>query len=496
MNLTDFLRAAPVADDHPAMIYGGVTLSRKELFERVDQVAAHWLLAGLRPGDGIALALRHPAVHLVCLLAAARMGAVASVFKADAPGFDKEGDMYRLGCRTLVHDRAEVPSSITQRFDRVWVARDLLMGAPVEQLPSALQVYLSSDHSARAWYLPQSSGATGVPKSVVVNQSSTRAAVLMGEPYQSSDRVVQLTDITMYWSVWNVFRMLHAGAICVPGSTRTLPGPLLHTLQATAANKLVLSTDAAGKLLSYCEDFGTAALAGHRLQQVTVGGAQVSEALAKGLHAFLGAQVRVGYGSTEAGPTADLCGAESQSVQHLQLYAGVEAEVVDEAGQALPQGQQGRLRIRSAALFSGYLQDGQWPQDAPQWFYPGDLAVLHGSRLQLMGRADHMLNLGGFKVDPERLELDFRAQQGVLDAAILAVPLGRKQVLVLVALLVLQSEDHLAEVRATFERTHGKAMHPQHYVLAQELPRNLAGQLQRGLLQTMVSLEPVPGWPN
>jgi acyl-coenzyme A synthetase/AMP-(fatty) acid ligase len=113
-----------------------------------------------------------------------------------------------------------------------------------------------------------------------------------------------------------------------------------------------------------------------------------------------------------------------------------------------------------------------------------------------MGRADHMLNLGGFKVDPERLELDFRAQQGVLDAAILAVPLGRKQVLVLVALLVLQSEDHLAEVRATFERTHGKAMHPQHYVLAQELPRNLAGQLQRGLLQTMVSLEPVPGWPN
>jgi acyl-coenzyme A synthetase/AMP-(fatty) acid ligase len=109
-----------------------------------------------------------------------------------------------------------------------------------------------------------------------------------------------------------------------------------------------------------------------------------------------------------------------------------------------------------------------------------------------MGRADHVLNLGGFKVDPERLELDFRAHPAVFDAAVLAVPLGRKQVQVLVALLVLKSEDQLADVRATFERTHGQAMHPQHYALVHELPRNLAGKLQRGLLQNMVSLEPVP----
>jgi acyl-CoA synthetase (AMP-forming)/AMP-acid ligase II len=149
------------------------------------------------------------------------------------------------------------------------------------------------------------------------------------------------------------------------------------------------------------------------------------------------------------------------------------------------------LRLRSAALFSGYLQEGQWPQVAPQWFYPGDLAVLHGARVQLMGRADHVLNLGGLKVDPERLELDFRAHPAVLDAAVLAVPLGRKQVQVLVALLVLKSEDQLADVQATFERMHGKALHPQHYALTQELPRNLAGKLQRQKLAQMVRLSAV-----
>lgn len=488
MTLLKFLQAQAWPPERPALVYRGVTLSRAELFERVDSVAGQWLQMGLRPGNGVALSLRHPAVHLVCLLAAARMGAVAAVFKPDSPGFVQGGWMYPLGFRFLVHDQSSQPDDVTVRFDRVCIARELLMSPP-SNLPTDLQGFLHADHGLLPWSLPQSSGTTGQPKTVVVNQLNTIAAVQMGEQFDAQDRVLLLTDLSMHWTVLNVLRILRAGATCLPVATGTLPSAVLQTLRETAAHKLLLSADAAAKLLSYLEDFGDAALAGHRLNQVLIGGGQVSSALAKGLHRFLGAEIRVVYGSTEAGPMAYVHVAEAQQDSLLKLYPGVEAEVVDDADRPLPMGQQGRLRIRSAALFSGYLQNGQWPLVAPSWFYPGDLAVLSSSGLRLMGRSDHVLNLGGFKINPEPLEQALRDHPDVLDAAVLAAPLGRKQVQVLVALLVLRSPSQLSEIRAAFEREHPKAHCPQHYAVVHELPRNLSGKLQRGLLTHMVLLE-------
>lgn len=490
MNLSEFLKAEPGIAEHPVMEYRGVALSRRELFERAEQVALHWLQMGLEPGDGVALLLRHPAVHLVCLLAVARMAAVAAVFKPDNPGFAEGGDMHRLGFRTLVHDLPALTPDVEARFERVLGARELLMGQP-KALLEASHAHLAGDHSTRPWYLPQSSGTTGQPKTVVVSQTNTLVALQMGDQFEASDRVLVFTDMSMYWTVLNVMRILRAGATCLPVSTGSLPGTLLKAMHEMRANKLLLSADAAAKLLSYMEDFGPAALGGHRLDQVCIGGGQVSPALAKGLHAFLGAKIMVVYGSTEAGPMAYVHGAERHAHVLHCLYPGVQAEVVDDADQVLPTGQQGRLRIHTPALFSGYLQGDQWPKQAPQWFYPGDLAVLQPQGLQLMGRADHVLNLGGLKIDPETLEQVFRADPAVLDAAVMALPLGEKQVRVLLALLVLKSADKLPEVRAAFERQHAKALQPQHYALVHELPRNLSGKLQRGLLLQMVRLESV-----
>jgi acyl-coenzyme A synthetase/AMP-(fatty) acid ligase len=71
-------------------------------------------------------------------------------------------------------------------------------------------------------------------------------------------------------------------------------------------------------------------------------------------------------------------------------------EIVDDAGQAIPNGQMGRLRVTTAGAPKGYLDD----QEATcaffddGFFYPGDLAVRRDDgRIALMGRVTDVINV-------------------------------------------------------------------------------------------------------
>jgi o-succinylbenzoate---CoA ligase len=80
----------------------------------------------------------------------------------------------------------------------------------------------------------------------------------------------------------------------------------------------------------------------------------------------------------------------------------------------------GRIRIGGPVLFSGYLggQERHAPGDG--WFRTGDLGYLDSSgRLTVRGRADEVINTGGYKVVPGEVAAVLQACPGVRDAAVL-----------------------------------------------------------------------------
>ena len=80
---------------------------------------------------------------------------------------------------------------------------------------------------------------------------------------------------------------------------------------------------------------------------------------------------------------------------------GVELEVVDAEDRPQPPGCGGAIRLRAPGMAEGYLDN---PQQTAQrfrdgWFYPGDIARWEPDGvLRLLGRADDVVNLGGFKL--------------------------------------------------------------------------------------------------
>ncbi len=107
------------------------------------------------------------------------------------------------------------------------------------------------------------------------------------------------------------------------------------------------------------------------------------------------------YGSNEAGDVA---------LKHddgtLQLIKGVEAQVLDREGHAVPLRAAGHLHLRTPGLFSGYLgQPDSVSRAIGGLFDTSDHVVWLGNgRLQLLGRDSAHFKIRGYKVYTENVE--------------------------------------------------------------------------------------------
>src|SRR5262249_54414643 len=138
---------------------------------------------------------------------------------------------------------------------------------------------------------------------------------------------------------------------------------------------------------------------------LTTLGAPLSEALRERAMAELATFVSNWYGSNEVGLVSCITSSDSGSIGTLLPTARV--EVIDERGLPSPPGQLGRLKIKTPSMHTEYFGDpettGRFFKDG--WFHSSDLAIRHGSnRLQIIGRNDEILNIGGTKVPPTAVE--------------------------------------------------------------------------------------------
>lgn len=98
--------------------------------------------------------------------------------------------------------------------------------------------------------------------------------------------------------------------------------------------------------------------------------------------------------------------------------------IVDESGMELPAGETGLIEARTPYMATGYL----WDEEANAlgfrdgWYRTNDLGRLVApGLLELLGRADDMVILGGLKLAPQSLESRIRDIPGIRDAVLIAI---------------------------------------------------------------------------
>jgi acyl-CoA synthetase (AMP-forming)/AMP-acid ligase II len=160
------------------------------------------------------------------------------------------------------------------------------------------------------------------------------------------------------------------------------------------------------------------------VRTLMVSGSSLTPALRERARDLFGESLYDVYGSTEAGwvavATPDDVVKRPESVG--RPVPGVEVAVLDEEGRELPQGEVGRLYIRSEARFEGYT--GGEPSDERQGLLGiGDLGHIDEEGfLYVEGRADDMVVVGGENVYPIEIEDVIRRVEGVDDVAVAGAP--------------------------------------------------------------------------
>ena len=497
-NITfDLIGHAQTRPDAPALLLPHRTIGFRKLDQKVWQYAAALHAQGVRAGQVVGLSFVEELGLVLTLLALARLGATAYSIPRSATASQRQQMAQRAAIAWLASDQPE-------RFE-CGVASLRLERQAIEASPARIDKRLLAPAPDAPWLLITGSGSTGRPKLIPVSHAQGRARSELGARalgLTALDRVAALSHFDFSTSKFRLHEALWAGAACAleiwtdasqvmqrctSAGLTVLYGTVFH------AEKLIAALPTGSKETQ-------PALPMLRAFELTA--STVSDELRQRFRQLVTPQLYVRYGINEAGPVAIAAPPEVYQIAGTvgRPPAGVEIELVDRRGQALPPGTVGLVRIRTPALVDGYLGDEAASRASFQdgWFLPGDLGLLtREGQLVFYGRADHMLIMNGINIYPAEIEQLMAAYPAVADVAVVPVQHRVHQDIPVCALTLRAGATVSEQALLDHASSQLGARSPYRVLIVDAIPRNHEGKLMRAELLRLIGARLLgPGAPT
>lgn len=405
--------------NHPAIIEGARTISYGAFVADMRGIASGLLAAGLAPGSIVGVALRDTARYLTILYAFARAGLIILPIDCRWTPAEKERVARHFGAALVLLEpgdtiAGDVPAV---EVDDAWYAR--MAASPVTEFPPF--------DGSEPLVLSLSSGTTGRPKGPLATHRHFLRRFMthwIDLGFTSHDRYLCATPL--YFGGGRMFCMssLFCGATVVLWPPPFEAAELAAEVGRSGATILFLVPTLIRRLLDLDND----ALAALRsLKVLLVSGAPLTAEERVAIRQRICPNFSEYYAATEGGGISLLTPADQQT--HGQTVGrpifGVEVEIVDDDGRAVPVGETGLLRYRGPGVATSYYRDEEASREAFRdgWFYPGDLASRdEDGFITLRGRRKDMIIRGGVNIYPNDVEAVLLSHPAVSDAAVAGWP--------------------------------------------------------------------------
>ncbi|MFH0517880.1 acyl-CoA synthetase [Streptomyces sp. M41] len=198
------------------------------------------------------------------------------------------------------------------------------------------------------------------------------------------------------------------------------------------------------------------------------------------------------FGQSEIGPLATVLAPDEHkgrmdSCGRTVLF--VDARVVDENGEEVPDGTPGEIVYRSPQLCEGYWDKPEETAEAFRggWFHSGDLAVrdAHGY-FTVVDRVKDVINSGGVLVASRQVEDALYTHEGVAEVAVIALP-DERWIEAVTAVVVPRGRPTEAELIDHARQKLAPFKAPKRVVFVDELPRNASGKILKRELRDRFS---------
>jgi long-chain acyl-CoA synthetase len=498
---------------YDSLCYEGRWHTNGQLAERAARLATGFAGLGVRPGDRLLVLMANCPEVLITYTAAWRAGAVVTplIFLVSEDELRHAlVDSGAVGIVTTAEFLPKVAAAVQGDGDAGGapdVRFVLVAGTPADTPPGVPVLDFAQVASAE-------------PGSITSRSGTDLAALLYTGGTTGRSKGVPLTHAGLYWCG----SAAHESSVRANVLRSVLPLPLAHAygllvlcggMHRTDQPQTILMRwfDPAGwvKLAEQHRVHGSALVPSmiQMLLSQPLEEADLSELIAISSGAApLAADVRrefearvptatiyEGYGCTEAATFISANPADARRVGSVGLpVPGCEVSIRDDAGQALPPGQDGEICVRSPGVMTGYWHGGEASATALAggWLHTGDIGHLdEDGYLYVVDRKKDLILRGGFNVFPRDVEDVLVTHPAVGLAGVVGRPdarLGEE----IVAFVSLRPGAAVSPAELTeYARQHLAATkYPRQITIVDAIPLTSVGKLDRKKLRQWVAAAP------
>ncbi|WP_158929669.1 non-ribosomal peptide synthetase [Acidisphaera sp. S103] len=436
-----------------AVVDGGTTLSFVALDRRANALALRLRGLGVTAETPVAMCLARSAASVIATLAVAKAGGALLPLDPAWPAARRQAAMAAASAHLILDD-----------------------AALADQTEASVGPVADGLGPERLAYLAFTSGSTGVPKCIAVQQSAVAHLVLDTDyvRIEPGDRVAHLASPAFDAATFEIWGpLLNGGTILVIGRSAVLePGALATALRDGDVSVAFVTT----ALLHRVAEDAPDGFAG--LRTLLFGGEACDPALVRRI-LIAGPPGRLlhVYGPTETTTFASWHNVTAVAENAVTIpiggpIRGAELHIVETGDLETPApfGIPGALLIAGTGMARGYIgapgltadrfRPDPWGPPGARLYRTGDVACrrLDGS-VEFLGRVDRQVKIRGFRIEPAEVETALRRHPGVADAAVAVEDglAGRRLVAYAVPRAATDADGRVADWAAVFdERIYGK----------------------------------------
>ncbi|MDN3026499.1 amino acid adenylation domain-containing protein [Streptomyces sp. S.PB5] len=482
-----FEEQAARAPDAIAVAADDMELTYAELDARADSVAHRLIEHGVGAETPVAVLLERSPAVVVATLAVLKAGGTYVPLHSGYPAERIAWVLGDIGAPVLISDRPDAELPFAE--GRVVLRVPESAGAAAERFGTAPRPGRSVSPRQLA-YIMYTSGSTGVPKGVAVEQRDVVA--FSADPRWrggAHDRLLMHSPHAFDASTYELWVPLLSGGTVVVAPAAGLDAAKLRELSARHGVTSAFLTAALFNLIA-TEDPG--AFAGLRAV-ITGGEAAAPASLRRVREACPGLELVNGYGPTET-TTFAACHTMDRIDELPPIGAPMQnmrAYVLDSALRPVPVGVNGELYLAGTGLARGYAgrpvltaeRFVACPFGAPggRMYRTGDVVRWRADGvLEYLGRGDDQVKIRGFRIELGEIEAALGAVPGVDQAAVVVRADGPGAQRLVGYAVGAGLDPHT--LRETLAGTLPEFMVPQAVVILDALPRTANDKLDRAAL--------------
>jgi len=418
-----------------------IAVSYRDLVRLVDDLADRLQRRGLLPGDRIGLRAGSNAEFVVSLLAASRAELIVVPLDPALPISEQRARTEAAGVRVVLDD-GDVPDDQREPAPQRWrvsVGTDRNQNGLAVQLDAdtALGRVTSAPHGLHDddAMIMFTGGTTGMPKMVPWthdNIANSIRAIIAGYHLGPQDATVAV--MPLYHGHGLVAALLSSlasgGTVLLPARGRFSAHTFWDDIETVGATWYT-AVPTIHQILLERAGSDSAPTGRATLRFIRSCSAPLTPETAQALHDEFSAPVVCAFGMTEAThqvsttSITDQDQSPSGTTGLVGRSTGPQIRIVGPDGHPLPADAVGEVWLRGPTVVRGYLGDPAITAAnfTDGWLRTGDLGTLSvAGDLSIRGRIKELINRGGEKISPERVEGVLACHPNVLEVAVFGVP--------------------------------------------------------------------------